>query len=229
MSYSQEELQKELEWGYSNQRYIQSIIDNGLQAENKRNQLTQQLKSITNELSEVIYVGNHMTDLCKNIAVFAEEHAKAAEGILNNAIASAALCVPDANCNGISIRLDETKSTAAVTTPDGLDVSDIEGSGYGSVLSIMLRYACLKAQPGALPLLILDEQTSTLSGANIPFFYDLLQAMSKDISIVCIEQRGVGQNGFVSKAYKFVKLDDTTVVEENLNEANRGTENEVHP
>ena len=218
--YTEEELQKELTWAYSNQEVIFRLYESGKKTESQIEVLRKQKEIYSANLSELIQTANHMTAIYKNVRNYIEKHAAAAEEVFNMAIASAAVCVPDASCQGIKLEFDDVRSSAIITTPEGFDVSAIEGSGYGSVLSIMLRYACLKAQPGAIPLLILDEQASTLSGANVPLLYDLLKVMARDISIICIEQRGLEQTGIVERSYTFSKQDDrtTTVTEEVINE-----------
>ena len=51
-------------------------------------------------------------------------------------------------------------------TQDGIDVSRLEGSGFRSILSVMMRSVVLRANPQFLQTLVLDEIFAKLSVEN---------------------------------------------------------------
>ena len=88
-----------------------------------------------------------------------------------------------------------------------------EGGGYRAILGALLRYACLKAQPDALQMILFDEYFFTLSDTTTYAMKDVFTAMKKDMTIVCIEQRKNAMDGILDTEYLFSKDDkgNTTV------------------
>lgn len=98
-------------------------------------------------------------------------------------------------------------------TQDGIDVSRLEGSGFRSILSVMMRAVVLRSNPQYLQTLILDELFSKLSVENSATLSSYLPILAQDMQIISIEQKPevFANNSHV--AYKFFLDGDHTVVQ----------------
>lgn len=155
---------------------------------------------------------NHLNRVYKNIKDYARQHQNSGRAILDYMILTAGNMVPDADTNGMRLYTDEHNRTMIVNAR-GQDVNSREGGGYRAVLGALLRYAALKAQPDALQLMFFDEYFFTLSDTTTQSMKDIFQAMKKDITIICVEQRKNIMDGILDSEYLFQKDDkkNTTV------------------
>lgn len=194
--------------------------DRGMANEGKRKDYAARLALIEEQLGDTIETANHMKDIYKNIKHYADEHQKRAKDILDLAIEEAGNLIPDADADGIHLNKAEN-SRITVVNGKGQNVNLREGGGYRTLLGVLLRYAALKAQPDALQFIILDEQFFTLSDTTTAMAKPIFEAMKKDMTIVCIEQRRNAMDGICDAEYTFKKIKDEegrphTVVEKSL-------------
>lgn len=168
------------------------------------------LAAVNEELKGLTLCAKHMDDIYHNITHYANEHQRTAKEILDRAIEEAGALVPDAGV--ANAHLKYTGNSVIVVNENDQSLDLREGGGYRTSLGILLRYALIKAQPGALPFMLLDEQTFTLSDATTAAIKEVLAAMKRDITIVMIEQRRNAADGIADKEYMFSKSADGEVV-----------------
>lgn len=187
--------------------------DRGKANEGKRTMYMNMVRNTEEALGDLRETGNHLKDVYKNIKSYNQRHQQQARNILDLAIEEAGNLVPDADVNGIRLYTSSDNRTVVVNEL-GQDVNLREGCGYRAILGALLRYAALKAQPDALQLMLFDEYFFTLSDTTTSAAKDIFLAMSKDITIVCIEQRRNAMDGITNAEYTFKKdqMKNTTVV-----------------
>ena len=186
---------------------LQDRIARGKANEGKKKELETRISVIDEEIGDLIECGNHINKIHKNIKHYSIEHQKKAKDILDLAIEEAGALVPDADVNGI--HLDRTEnSRISVVNAKGQNVNLREGGAYRVILGALLRYACLKAQPDALQLMLWDEYFFTLSDTTTGGMKDIFAAMKKDVTIICIEQRRNVMDGIADAEYTFKKGQD---------------------
>ena len=156
------------------------------------------------EQAELKELADHLMDLYKNIEAYSRLHQEKTKGILDLAIMKAGELVPDADVEGIHLKYTENNK-CYVVNKDGNDINDREGSGYRAILGALMRYACLKAQPDALQLMVFDESFPYLSDTTTSLMKDVLEEMKTDISIVVVEQRHNVVDGITDGEYLFEK------------------------
>lgn len=178
--------------------------DRGRQNEGKRKEFATQIEVLTEKIGDAIECGNHMKDIYKNIKHYSDEHQRKAKDILDLAIEEAGNMVPDADVAGIHLNYSEN-SRITVVNGKGQNVNLREGGGYRTLLGILMRYAALKAQPDAAQFMLLDEQLFTLSDTTTAVAKPIFEAMSKDMIIICIEQRRNAMDGVLDVEYTFKK------------------------
>lgn len=172
--------------------------------EGKKLMYETKVSQLEEEIGDLTEVGNHLKDIYKNIQAYSIEHQKKVRDVLELAIEEAGNLVPDADVQGIHLKQTENKRIVVVNGK-GQNVNLREGGGYRTSLGTLLRYACLKAQPDALQFMLMDEQFFTLSDTTTNAMKEVLNAMKKDVTIVCIEQRRNAVDGILDAEYTFKK------------------------
>ena len=180
--------------------------------ESKKKTYETQLATIEKDINELTTTGNHLLAIYKNIQQYNIVHKERVRNILDLAIEEAGSLVPDADVQGIHLN-HSNDNRVTVVNGCGQDVNLREGGGYRAILGALLRYACLKAQPDALQVILFDEYFFTLSDTTTAAMKDIFEAMKKDITIICIEQRRNAMDGIVDAEYTFKKdlMKKTTV------------------
>lgn len=192
------------------------IADRGSKVEARRNEIITEKTALEKELGDTLECANHITEIYKNIKAYSIEHMNRARDILNMAIEEAGVLVPDADTSGIQLDYS-VAGKVSIINDSGQDVNLREGGGYRVILGALLRYACLKAQPDALQLMLFDETFFTLSDTTTASMKDIFTAMKKDIMIICIEQRRSVMDGILDSEYTFVKdMNKNTTVTKTL-------------
>ena len=181
----------------------------GKQTEEMLVSYKQKLEKTNKEIADFIEVGNHLNDIYKNVKHYSQEHQKRTRDILDLAIASAGDLVPDAGTQGMHLKTDEGNRVSVVNGANQ-DINLREGGGYRVILGALLKYACLKAQPQALQLMLYDETFFTLSDITMSAMKDIFRAMKKDIAIIAIDQRRTAMDGITDTEYLFEKNDSGT-------------------
>lgn len=187
--------------------------DRGRANEGKCRMYENILRNTEEQIGDLRETGNHLKDIYKNIKSYNIKHQQRARNILDLAIEEAGNLVPDADVKGIHLQHTEN-NRVSVVNERGQNVNLREGCGYRAILGALLRYACLKAQPNALQLMLFDEYFFTLSDATTSAMKDIFLAMKKDVTIICIEQRRNAMDGIIDAEYTFKKdlMKNTTVV-----------------
>lgn len=181
--------------------------DRGRANEGKRKEYQTRIEVLDKQIGDTIETGNHMKDIYKNIKHYSDEHQKKAQDILDLAIEEAGNLVPDADVAGIHLNYTDN-SRITIVNNKGQNVNLREGGAYRTLLGILLRYAALKAQPDAAQFMLLDEQFFTMSDTTTAQAKPIFEAMKKDITIICIEQRRNAMDGIVDMEYTFKKDKD---------------------
>lgn len=177
-----------------------------------RDKYRKELVQVEKEIEDIIQTSEHCTRIYKNIKHYANKHQERGKTILNLAIEKAGELIPDADVEGIHLNYTDN-NRVTVVNGKGQNVSLREGGGFTTLLGTLLRYACIKAQPDALPLILFDESFFTLSDTTTEYAKDMFEEMKKDMYIICIEQRCNVMAGISDAQYTFKKsIDGVTSV-----------------
>lgn len=188
----------------------------GKENDMKRKEYEIKKQQLDDQIGDITECGNHMSKIYKNIKEYNIHHQENARNILDTAIREAGMLVPDADVKGIHLKATEN-NRVTVANEMGQDVNLREGGGYRVILGALLRYACLKAQPDALQFMLFDETFFTLSDNTTSAMKDIFEAMKKDVSIICIEQRRNAMDGILDAEYTFTKdLEKNTTVKKTI-------------
>ena len=129
--------------------------------------------------------------------------------MLDLAIAAAGDLVPDAGSAGVHLKA-EANNRVTIVSSNGQNINLREGCGYRAILGALIRYAAIKAQPDAFQFILFDEYFFTLSDVTTYAVKSVMQAMAKDMTIVCIEQRRNVADGILDAEYVFKKDESGT-------------------
>lgn len=185
----------------------------GLQAEQNLRQYKDTLEAVNRRIADLTATNNSMVAKYKNIKSYAAKRKEVAFDLLNAAIIEAGNLVPDADVAGI--HLDRSESNRiSVLNGRGQNVNVREGGAYRGLLGALSRYAAIKAQPDALPVIFFDESFFALSDATTAESKPVLQKMANDCCLVCIEQRRNIVDGIAQRTYEFKKGERSTTVTE---------------
>lgn len=178
--------------------------DRGKANDGKRQMYETKVARLQEEIGDLTECGNHIKNIYKNVQSYSTKHQQKVRDILDLAIKEAGDLVPDADVAGIHLQPTENNRISVVNSK-GQNVNLREGGGYRAVLGALLRYACLKAQPDALQFIMFDEYFFTLSDTTTLGMKDIFEAMKKDLTIICIEQRRNAMDGILDMEYTFKK------------------------
>lgn len=176
----------------------------------KRTQLEENMKTYTVVLTRLDKATKTYSRLLTTIQNYMDDRRKDSNTAVMTAMQAAAYIVPA--CDGTLIPKCEG-GEAWFETEDGINVSRLEGSGFRSILSVMMRAVVLRAQPRCLQTMVLDELFSKLSVENSATLSSYLPILAQDMQIISIEQKSevFANNSHVS--YKFFLDGDHTVVQ----------------
>lgn len=124
--------------------------------------------------------------LLNAITEYADEKRKGGTAAVFAAMQAAAYIVP--SCDETIIPRCE-EGEAWFETRDGIDVSRLEGGGYRSILSCLMRTVVLRSNPQFLQTLVLDEIFAKLSVENSATLSGYLPILAQDMQIITIEQK----------------------------------------
>lgn len=167
------------------------------------------LRNVTAQITNIVLCVKHLDNICANIEHYAVEHQKTAKSILARAIEEAGALVPDAVGDDVHPRYH--KDSVVLVNKHGEIIDDVEGGGYRAVLGVCIRYALMKAQPGALPLMIFDEALFAIDDDTTARLKKVLSAMKRDTTILVIEQRRNVVDGITDKQYNYAKGIDEVI------------------
>lgn len=132
---------------------------------------------------------------------------------INNALRLAGEIIPDST-EGIYFRMDGDE--AWLSTPDELDVDDVEGGGYRQISSTFLRSIVLTANDKTLDTMFLDEVFSLVSPENTAVLSLYLNVICQDKQVISIEQKPQIYSNINCVQYNFSANADYAAVTKNL-------------
>lgn len=144
------------------------------------------------------------------ISSYTDERRQESTTAIMTAMRAAAYIVP--SCDDTIIPRCE-EGEAWFETQDGIDVSRLEGSGFRSILSVLMRSVVLRANPQFLQTLVLDEIFAKLSVENSATLSSYLPVLAQDMQVISIEQKPEVFANNSHTAYKFFLDGDHTVVQ----------------
>lgn len=148
-------------------------------------------------------------EVIKAIQEYLDNKQKDSSTAITSAIRTAIQIVPDCDPN---ISLQCVDGEAWIGTPDGIEVDRLDGSGFRSTLSVLLREIVLRFNPQSLQTMVLDEVFSKLHAENSATLSAYLPILAQTMQIISIEQKPEVFANTPHIAYEF-KLDgDVTVV-----------------
>lgn len=154
-------------------------------------------------------IANYMA-LLEAITNYADERRRDSNTAVVTAMRAASYIVP--SCDHTIIPRCED-GEAWFETQDGIDVSRLEGAGFRSILSVLMRSVVLRANPQFLQTLVLDEIFSKLSVENSATLSTYLPILAQDMQVISIEQKPEVFANNSHTAYKFFLDGDHTVVQ----------------
>lgn len=170
-------------------------------------------KNKSETLQRSVVVVNKTLDFMKPVLEEAQKYAaerrKESMQNINNALRLAGEIIQDST-EGIYFQLDGDE--AWLSTPDDLEVDDVEGGGYRQISSTFLRSVVLAANPDTLNTLLLDEVFALVSPENSAALSLYLNVMCQSMQVISIEQKPQVYSNIDCIAYKFVAGDDCASV-----------------
>lgn len=176
----------------------------------KRDSLITRMNEMKNLILKLDKAMRIYTSILSTTKSYIDERREDSNTAVASAMRAAAYIVPA--CDGTLVPKCEG-GEAWFETEDGIDVSRLEGSGFRSILSVMMRSVVLRSQPRCLQTLVLDEIFSKLSVENSATLSTYLPILAQDTQIISIEQKPeiFANNSHI--AYKFYLDGDHTVVQ----------------
>lgn len=152
-----------------------------------RNNYSERLGSLERAVVLCNNALGELKEISADVKEYIAKKKKASIQNINNALRLAGEIIPDST-DGIYFHIEDDGS-AWLSTPDGLDVDDVEGGGYRQVSSNFVRAVILGANPNLLQTLILDEMFSMVSVANSAALSLYLNVLAQNVQILSIEQK----------------------------------------
>lgn len=185
----------------------------------QRNKLLLREHELSEEVEALRSTINRCTTISKDIRTNLEDKKRYALESYTTAIREASLIVPDSDLAGIDLKVEDGR--ALIVNPEGQDVNEREGSACRSVMGQLMRHTTLRQEPGALPMVLLDETFFTLSDNTCNEMQAYLQEMSKDLLIIGVEQKDTLFRGIEGKRrFEFTKIGEGlaahTVIKEEI-------------
>lgn len=148
--------------------------------------------------------------IIKTLEEYLDERREQSQTAILSAMQAAAYIVP--SCDTTIVPKVED-GDAWFETEDGIDVSRLEGGGYRSILSVLMRAVVLRAMSGCLQTMVLDELFAKLSVENSVTLSGYLPVLAQDMQIISIEQKPEVFAKTPHKAYRFYLDGDHTKVQ----------------
>lgn len=124
---------------------------------------------------------------------------------INNALRLAGEVIPDST---EGIRFVQNGDEAWLSTPDGLEVDDVEGGGFRQISSTFIRSVLLESINDTLNTMFLDEIFSRVSVANSVVLSLYLNVMCQDMQVISIEQKPEIYANIDCRMFQFSKSGD---------------------
>ncbi len=147
--------------------------------------------------------------LINSLTSYLDERRQQGNTAIMTAMQAAAYIVPSCDTT-IVPRVEDGE--AWFETQDGIDVSRLEGGGYRSILSVLMRAVVLRSNPNYLQTMVLDELFAKLSVENSVTLSGYLPVLAQDMQIISIEQKPEVFAKTPHIAYRFALDGDHTIV-----------------
>lgn len=147
--------------------------------------------------------------LMSTLTEYLDERRQQGNTAILSAMQTAAYIVPSSDTTIIPKVED---GEAWFETTDGIDVSRLEGGGYRSILSVLMRAVVLRSNPNNLQTMVLDELFAKLSVENSVTLSGYLPILAQDMQIISIEQKPEVFAKTPHVAYRFYLDDGRTKV-----------------
>lgn len=139
---------------------------------------------------------------------------------MNKSLALVSALIPATDKGPIYILTDSSKKSSRVVQ-DILDESgtvikkavkltEREGGGVRTIVPLLMAHIIVHSTPNAIPLMVLDERLAEVSQNTVQALKDVLKVMSKDTTIVGIEQRPSTYNDIADESLEAVLVNDKT-------------------
>ena len=174
-----------------------------------RESYLQKSETLQRSVEIINRVTNVMKPMLEDTMNYATERRKESMQNINNALRLAGEIIQDST-EGIHFKLDGDE--AWLSTPDDLEVDDVEGGGYRQISSTFLRSVVLAANDKTLNCMLLDEIFSLVSPETSAALSLYLNVMCQNMQVISIEQKPQVYSNIDCLQYKFVAGDDFTNV-----------------
>ena len=172
-----------------------------------RDNYTEKIQNLQRSVSMVNELLTLMKPMLEDTQQYAAERRRESMQNINNALRLAGEIIPDST-DGIHFQLDGDE--AWLSTPDNLEVDDVEGGGYRQCSSNFLRSVVAAANPTILQTIFFDEMFSLVSVENSATLSLYLNVMTQNQQIVSIEQKPQVYSNIDCIQYKFAAGDHYT-------------------
>jgi len=152
------------------------------------------------KIQDIKDVTNYMVKEYKNIEQYLIKRKELSTEMLKLAIEKVGLIVPDADTSGITLSIKD--KAAHIVNEKGQPITLREGSAVSAILSALISYSLIKAQPDALQFMVFDESFAALSDTTAATFREYLDIFKEDMLILGIEQRNYLYDG-IEKEYVY--------------------------
>ena len=180
------------------------------ESESKRDDAKRTMQQSTRAVANLEAGISIYRGLIETITSYLDERRQQSTTAILSAMRAAAYIVP--SCDTTIIPKVE-EGEAWFETEDGIDVSRLEGGGYRSILSVLMRAVVLRANEQYLQTLVLDELFAKLSVENSVTLSGYLPVLAQDMQIISIEQKPEVFAKTPHIAYRFYLDGDHTKVQ----------------
>ena len=177
-----------------------------------------QMKQMEDSITVVNTVVSILKPLIADIQKYLSDKREQSMQNINNALRLAGEIISDST-EGIRLEMDGEE--AWLSTPDNLDVDDVEGCGYRQVSSAFLRAVILEAQQGMLNTMLMDEMFALVSVENSATLSLYLNVICQNAQMIAIEQKPEVFMNIDATVYEFSANDNYAEVTKRVNKVSR--------
>lgn len=152
-----------------------------------RSTYSDKMKRLEQNIAYCNEVIEHVKKLLEDTNSYISKRRKASMQNINNALRLSGEIIQDAT-PGIFFQIEDN-GDAWISTPDELEVDDVEGGGYRQISSTFIRSTVLSANSNVLHTLLLDEAFALVSPENSTTLSLYLNLMCQNMQVISIEQK----------------------------------------
>lgn len=188
-------------------------IDVRVRVSQQNQKLRETYEAELSKLEENIALCNGVIDIMKPLLEDVQDYISkrriSSMQNINNALRMAGEIIPDST-EGIYFHSDGDE--AWLSTPDGLEVDEVEGGGYRHISSTFIRSTILNSSLDTLNTMLLDEIFATVSTENSVTLSLYLNVICQNMQIISIEQKPQVYSNIDAVMYEFSKNNEYTEV-----------------